>query len=305
MSNYKTTNFSEIKTVLNLKENGEKLISTEDSYLENFSKFDLESRCHKHNATLEDFISLCRSSVKDFTGEEIDSLTEIFFEVDNELKRRGMVLPAIEEINFVRTSGAEENNTPAYTRGNTIYLCDGAFINEGFLEHLIVHELFHILTRNCLEFKKQMYSVIGFKVEDRTFEYPESIAGNFVSNPDTPNQLCYARFTIGFHSYGVVPMCYTHFDWDESSSFFERLVPYFFAIDNNKNFIRKEDGQLLKFNLHQASDAYLEHIGRNTGYIIHPEEALAENFCYAVLGYLDDLPNEKIVFSIREAMQTA
>lgn len=302
MTNYNTCNFSDITTVLNLKEDGQNLISAHDTYIDNLTQFDLDSRCHKHNATLDDYLALCRSSVKDFTDDEADELSEIFYEIDSELKRHGMKIPAVEHIDFVRTTGAEENDTFGYTRGTTIFLCNGAFRNGGLLEHTVVHELFHILTRNCLAFKQAMYSIIGYRVEDKMFDYPETISGNFFSNPDVPNQLCYARFTIGFHTYDVVTINFTHFDWDDSQPFSAHLAPYFFAIDKDKNFIHKEDGQLLKFNLHQASDAYLDHIGRNTHYIINPEEVLAENFCFAVLGNLDDLPDEHIVTSIREAM---
>ena len=35
-------------------------------------------------------------------------------------------------------------------------------------------------------------------------------------------------------------------------------------------------------------------IGRNTGYIIHPEEVLADNFVFLLTGH-EDLPNPEIV----------
>ena len=44
---------------------------------------------------------------------------------------------------------------------------------------------------------------------------------------------------------------------------------------------------------------YFRQIGRNTSYIIHPEEVLADNFSMMVLGR-KEIPNPEIVEAIRE-----
>lgn len=302
MNNLKTCNFEDIRINFNLKEEGQELITTPDSYINNLTQLDLDSRCHKHDATLDEYLKLCKDSVLDFSYEESCIITDLLCEIDRELKRRGMMLPYIEEINLVKTSGKEENNTFGYTRSNTIVICQGAFDKgEGFVEHLLVHEFFHVLTRKCPEFKKMMYSIIGFAVEDKFFDYPETKLGYFVSNPDVCNQVCHAKMFVGLREYDLLPMTFCRHGYN-GGEFHNYYRPYFFALNENHEFLRGESGELFVFDLQQVAESYLAHIGRNTHYCPNPEEALAENFVIAVLGTIQDIPNPEIIDSIRKAM---
>lgn len=47
---------------------------------------------------------------------------------------------------------------------------------------------------------------------------------------------------------------------------------------------------------------FFEQVGKNTKYIIHPEEILAENFAFAVLNK-SGLPNPEIVNQIKAKLQ--
>lgn len=303
MTNYKKCNLEDIRVIFNLKEEGKKLITTRDSYINNLTQLDLDCRCHKSGATLDEYLKLCEGSVLDFTEEESYTIYDILCELDRELKRRGMMLPFVEHINLVKTSGKEENNAYAYTRDNTIYICKGALDREeGFVEHMLAHELFHVMTRNCPEFKKTIYNIIGYTVEDKFFKYPETKLGEFVSNPDVCNQVCYAKIRAGFKEYDCITMTFSHQTYD-GGGFHNYYRPCFFPIDENHEFLRDEDGELMVFGLIQVTDSYLEHIGRNTHYFVNPEEALAENFVIAVLGTTEDIPNPEIIDSIRKTMR--
>lgn len=303
--NCNMTDFSNIMTTFRFDNEAKDLITALDTYTNNLTQYDLDARCHKQGATLNDYLELCKKSVKDFSEEETYELSTDMYEVDSELKRHGMQIPDIEDINIVRTSGEEENDTCAYTRGNTIFLCDKAFAQGGgFLERVFVHELFHILSRNCPEFKKEMYSIIGYTVTDKTYAYPEAF-GNFISNPDTPNQICYAPYTIKGKEYNLVTMMFTHFNWGEGQDFNSMLHPYFFPVDENGEFIHRPDGQIVKFNYPQCCTSYLDKVGRNSHYLLNPEEVLAENFVYAVLGTTLDLPNWEIISDMRNIAHAA
>lgn len=302
MSNFYTCNLGDINIVYCLKEKGQELINSRDSYINNLTQLDLDCRCHKAGANLEEYMKLCRDSVLDFSEEECDILTFLLCEIDSELQRRGMVIPCVEHINLVKTTGNEESKSFGYTRGNTIYICQEAFVKgEGFLEHLLVHELFHVLTRNSPEFKKAMYSIIGFTVEDKFFDYPETGLGYFVSNPDVCNQVCHAKMSVGFKEYDMVTLTFSRHEY-QGGAFRHYYHPYFFAIDENHDFLRDERGELIMFNFNVLAESYLAHIGQNTGYCANPEEALAENFVIAVLGTLEDIPNQEIIDSIRGTM---
>lgn len=304
MNNWNTCNLEDIFVLINWKDDGRKLIVNRDSYINNLTQLDLDCRCHKRGATLDEYLRLCQNSVLDFSDEETDTITDILHEIGRELKRRGMKLPYVESINIVKTSGKEENNVFGYTRGNTIYISQDTFDNgEGFVEHLLVHELFHVLTRHSPEFKKAMYDIIGYTVEDKYFEYPETKLGSFVSNPDVCNQVCHARLRAGFKEYDCITMTFSQHQY-HGGEFHHYYRPCFFPIDENHEFLRDEEGELIVFGLIQVTDSYLEHIGRNTRYCTNPEEALAENFVIAVLGTTEDIPNPEIIDSIRKTMRT-
>ena len=57
-----------------------------------------------------------------------------------------------------------------------------------------------------------------------------------------------------------------------------------------------EEGPVL-FNMKEVS-GFFEQVGRNTKYIIHPEEIMADNFAYALLGK-DNLSDPRIVEDVR------
>lgn len=63
----------------------------------------------------------------------------------------------------------EEGGADAYTRKNWIAINENVLNNaqETQLKSLVAHELFHILTRYDLNFKKAVYQTIGFTVLDR------------------------------------------------------------------------------------------------------------------------------------------
>lgn len=303
MSNWNKCDLMDINFTFTKKEEGRKLITQRDSYIDNLTQQDLNLRCDKRDATLDDYLKLCEEAVLDFTEKEEAQLSLLLCEIDSELKRRGMVLPSIEQVNLVKTTGMEENDAYGYTRGKTIYINQKTFDNDAFLEHLLVHELFHIMTRNCQDFKKAMYDIIGFKVEDKFFSYPESRTLHFVSNPDVSNQVCHARFKVGRGYQNVVVMTDLSYMYGQGN-FHKRFRPFFLPIDENLEFVRDESGELAFINPTGGYDEYHEHIGRNTSYTTNPEEALAENFVIAVLGTLNDLPNPEIIDSIRKTMKT-
>lgn len=301
MSNWNTCNLQDINFTFIKKEEGKKLITQHDSYIDNLTQQDLDCRCHRRGATLEQYLELCEEAVMDFTEKEEAQVSLLLCEIDSELTRRGMVLPHVEQINLVKVSGLEENEACGYTRGNTIYINQDVFDNDGFLEHLLVHELFHVLTRNCQEFKKTMYSIIGFKVEDKFFEYPKSESFYFASNPDVTNQICHTDIEAHGQTFNAIMMTGSPEPYD-GKEFPHYFIPHFFPIDEKCEFLRDGQGEPVILKPSEGRSSYLKHIGRNTNYASNPEEVLAENFCIAVLGTLKDLPNPEIIDSIRKTM---
>lgn len=74
----------------------------------------------------------------------------------------------------------EEGGASAYTRKNWIAISEDVLnkISAAQLQILVAHELFHILTRYDLNFKKSVYQTIGFTVLDREIIFPTDIMEN-------------------------------------------------------------------------------------------------------------------------------
>lgn len=148
-------------------EEGQALISVRDAYTDSLSQSDLDSLVHKQGATLDEFLALCRASVREFTSKEENDLNFIIAEVNSELKRHGMCIPCIEELNIVKTTMDVKNYFQDYSRGNTIFVPEFlAAEGGGLLECYFVQVLFRVLMRSCPELKALMYSLLDFTPED-------------------------------------------------------------------------------------------------------------------------------------------
>jgi len=78
---------------------------------------------------------------------------------------------------------------------------------------------------------------------------------------------------------------------------FLRLV---LSTDGTAEAVVTDSGPVI-YNMKEVS-TFAEQVGENTKYIIHPEEIMADNFAFAVLGH-QDLPDQKIVDNIREILK--
>lgn len=174
MTNRNTCDLNDINIIFTTIEKGRELISQRDSHIKRLTQMDLDCRCHKRGATLAEYQTLCKESVLEFSEAEQEKVKFLLCEIDSELKRRGMELPFLETIHLVKTTAEEENYAYGYTRGNTIYINQHALGSDGVLERILVHGLCHILTHNHPAFRKTMYRILGFKLEDRLFRFSET-----------------------------------------------------------------------------------------------------------------------------------
>lgn len=299
MKAWKSTSLREVNIMYATKEEGIALITERDEYVSNLTPFDIQIRLQREG-TIEDYLDTCRSSVLDFSDSEIDLLREIFWEIGSEIERHGMTIPYIETINVVKTTLKEESNMGAYTRGNTIYLGETVFcLNEGDIEHVVCHELFHILSRCSNEFKKDVYKAINFVVKDKSFDLNKFSNIRFVSNPDVSLQCCYIvmespdRKRVPYYMTTIAPKDSNCYDLQSS------IHPYFIPLDKNLDIKTDVNGDPLLIPLKKMSLQFLKYVGRNTEYIINPEEILAENFCLAVLGSIYDIPSPQVIKALR------
>lgn len=282
-------------------EKANSLLRTEDSFTKSWSQFDIDSRMQKKNSTREELFNHIEKQIRSWTEEEIEKLELIAAELDEIIEEKTFQLNIPETIYLVKTTALEEGSASGYTRGSYIILKDEMLnsSNES-LKGLLVHELFHVLSRNNPEFRERMYGLIGFELMNDV-SYPKSLINRRITNPDAPQVDSYIKLKVKGEPKSCMMILYAKEDYT-SGDFFKYLNIGFLCLKGDKvKTVEYEDGQPVIYTFPQVS-GFFEQVGRNTQYIIHPEEILADNFHYALLGKAD-LANPELVEAVAKQLR--
>ena len=267
------------------REEGTELMLANTEYYEKFSQNELDYKAGKVNANMEEYLAMARKQVLDFEDGQKNMLSECFKDMEETLKKNHFTLPPLDEIVLITTTMKEEGYPGAYTHGTQIYIWNG-YLHSDFdnmeevqkelvksrVISVLWHEMFHCLTRCNPDFRKDMYSLIHFTVTDKDYEIPPSVFEYHISNPDVEHHNSYATFHID----GRDIDCFTdyvttkHFE-KNGDTFFDCGITALVPVDGTDTFYTKS----------QASNFY-DIFGRNTDYVIDPEECMADNFSFAM-----------------------
>ena len=268
------------------KEEGIEYRMSNTEFFNGLTQNDLDYRMQKKGATLEEFIEFSKAQIRDFTDQEKEVVDYNMWRLEKDLELKGLTLPEHTSIVFVKTTMEDEPNEYAYTHATQIYL------SEYFLEdaksfgddgvdplYYLYHELFHCLTRNNPEFRRDMYEIINFTVQDEEYVIPPSVKEYFYSNPDVEHHNSYATFNINGEDIKCFATAITtkHFE-TEGDNFHWNSTTALVPIDGTDIYYLPED----------ASNFY-DVFGYNTDYNIDPEECMAENFSMAMYYGVGDL----------------
>ena len=220
----------------------------------------------------------------DFTTEEEETVAAVIALFEDRCRQRGIRLPDMEEVIFVRTTMAEEGDAAAYTHGTQVYLGEWILSLMGMEEEglrlkgatVFAHELFHCITRCNPAFRTDMYDILGFTVEEEDYVFPDEVKRLLISNPDVHHN-AHATFVIN----GEAKECVVVYGVPGP---FEKKGDDMLAL--GQIWLLPVD-DLSEVYLREEADNFDEVFGRNTGYVIDPEETLADNFSYAVIDGLE------------------
>lgn len=291
-------------------EEGQKIISATDEFTESLHSFDLISRLQEQGLepTRENYRLLGKKSVQEWTEVEKQNINEAAAFLQHCIDSCGYKLPIPEDIVLIKTSMVEEGGAGGYTRGTNIFLmkCDKLSPKgKAFLKILLAHELFHVLTRTCPEFREAMYAQIGFKLIGHDIKANDKMLEMRITNPDVNRYDSYSMFTIGGKKMPCAMWFHTPtFDY-KGGPFFTYGKPGLIPLDKNFDPILKEDGNPVIYGTEEATDFY-DMVGRNTGYIINPEEVLADNFAFALTDHFMEGKNSpEVTERLRNVMRGA
>ena len=281
-------------------EKAQSLLQKEDDFTKSWSSFDVQSRLGDSEGTKAELLALIPKEVLTWREKEKTRIKDIAAEIDAKAKELGWDLRLPDTIYIVKTSGNEEGGAEGYTRSNYIVLKEEAVRGkEKALEHLLSHELFHIISRANPKLRAELYALIGFNIMT-PIKYPEEIADLRITNPDATQTDTYISLKLDGKEQDAMMVLYAKDEYS-GGSFFEYLQIGFLALDENQQ-VLMEDGAAKIYGLREAK-GFFEQIGRNTQYIIHPEEILAENFSMALWG--NKAPSPKIIAEIQRIMKKA
>ena len=290
--------YAEIPYTFADREAGVETLMSNETYYAGFSQNDLDFKLQKAGATMEEYLPFARQQVLDFTDEEKALIDAGMAKLEDILLENGYRLPALEPIVFINTTMAEEAYPAAYTHGTQIYIGDYVMkmmlavadgTDQGFLT-LLAHELFHCLTRSNPDFRRDMYSLIHFTVQDGEYEIPDSAREYFISNPDVEHHDAWATFRIDGRDVDCFAAFVTTKHFEKAGElFFDSGITALIPVEGDGTWYTSED-----------AENFDEVFGRNTDYVIDPEECMADNFSYALVYDLEgkDYPNPEIVQGI-------
>jgi hypothetical protein len=289
-------------------EQGQAALSARDDFVARLSPFDRAARLKTdRDVSEQEYLSFVRASVLAWQDDgEKRRVAQAMSEVEKDFSDLGIALP---DVRIVRTSGKEEGGA-AYTRGKIIVLSTYVLDDrKQDLTEVISHELFHIISRNDVALRDALYRSIGFE-RCAEFSLPPALLPRRITNPDAPrNDHC---IRVDYHGKPVwaTPVLYAdrdRYDVKKGGAFFDYLQFKLALTDSSGP---TDSGPPVTANagsrLVDVGDVrgFYEQVGKNTDYIIHPEEILAENFAFLVTKK-KDLPSPKIPAAMLKIFKAA
>lgn len=202
------------------------------------------------------------------------------------------ILPS--EVKLIRSKGTYYGQEAFFTRKDMIVIPEYnlRMRSENGMLSVLLHEIFHIYSRNNTDKQTALYKHIGFKDigDSKDLVMPEVLANKILHNPDGLNFAWAIELTDEKNTFNAVPIISSILPKFESEKgdFFNYMHFDLFEVKkvgDAYEVICDEDGQPTL--APETMPSFFEQIGMNTQYIIHPDEILADNFMILALSKKD------------------
>jgi hypothetical protein len=283
-------------------EAGREILTRRDEFIAALTPLDRRARMRTDlDVSEKDYMSFLNHCVRAWTPEETNRLAGVFLAIRDKLVRWELPFPAT--ILLVKTSGEEEFNN-CYTRQNAIIFPAAEVAGRpSALNYIILHELFHVLTRQNPELRKAVYGSIGFRPINE-IDLPEELLRRKITNPDGVHNGWMINLTNQNEALQAVPILLAKgntFNPNEGGAnpydYFRLLV----VEPGDAGWVAHLVGGHPRLLRPTEVTGWFEQIGRNTRYTIHPDEILADNFVHLINGNTN-LPTPLIVYEFGNAL---
>ncbi|MCA9178785.1 MAG: hypothetical protein KDB14_30190 [Planctomycetales bacterium] len=296
-------------------EEGQKILLETDRFTSQLSAFDLDSRVGRTSATRADFDKLVSAQVLPWENDELDKIRAAAAVVTDWMRQRELQPPFPREILLIQTTGKDEGNA-AYCRGRAIILPQRVVRDSrpNRMNDLLAHELFHIVSANHPELQRALYAAIGFR-PCPPIQLPADLAARKITNPDGPGLDYYIQLQLEqdpateARLVKAVPLLFAKsaFDPERGGSFFDYMQFQLLVVAAGEDGVWRagsgKTGSAPQLIEPRSAPDFFRQIGRNTSYIVHPDEVLADNFVFLLQGK-KDLKSPHVVEQMEKIIKT-
>ncbi len=269
---------------------GAAVFSAEDEFTAVLTPADLSIRARRVGVTVAELRAVYAGAPRAWSEAERARLEAMFARRASQTTQLAHLLPA--RVLLMKSSGAADTALP-HTRGAMINMGLALPSEDEALDSLFFHELFHVLSRHNSARHDEMYALVGF--EPCPLLLSDEVRARTITNPDAPLLLHAAPLGAGGRM--IAPVLFAE------PALYDEAHPGF-ADYFNLRFLAFErtaagcapvmaDGAPVPVAPREAMAALYAAAGRNTEYVLHPEELLADNFAQLMLGRTD-APNPEV-----------
>ena len=278
---------SDITVAFATMDEGKQILTAQDDFVRRMSPFDRAARMKTESDVSEkEYLEFVGKNVLAWNDAEKQKITSAFGGIQTELE--ALSLPFPKKVFLVKTTGNEEGGA-AYTRANAIVFPKADLRAPTVkIQKTICHELFHIMSRANPDLREKLYAAIGF-VKCNEVAFPLKLKSRKITNPDAPKNDHCIRLQVDGKQRWAIPILFSSaekYDVKRGGEFFNYLQFKFLLVERSDNSPTVKpiyDGQQPKLVGMQQTSGFFAQVGKNTRYIIHPEEILADNFALLVL----------------------
>jgi len=241
------------------------------------------------DSLLREYQAFLKTEVLDFTAEEKVFCQEIFATIYPQLQDlHPDIFP--DKLKLIKLKGNHYGPGAFYTREQTILIPQDVLKEKqqtSFYETML-HEIFHIYSRYHPERRRALYELIGFKkldlpeglsidaaLKNRLLLNPDGIDIGYAIELKENGKSLFAVPILAANSLGYEPDKPVFFDYLQFN-----LYPIQPPYSRTVKVLSNSDGSS-RLDLNKVGGFY-EQIKKNTNYIIHPDEILADNFIFMV-----------------------
>lgn len=283
-----------------------------EKFHEQITPLFIDLAMQRHDVPHEEWLNRALSAIHEPMPEKQALLDSIARVQSDKLRSMGLSLPIPKTIDIVDMKAETIGGSYAFTSGTRIYanlstLKHYEAQDPGNIERVMWHEMWHVMSRNNPELRKQMYALLGFHVLPDEVEIPDEVKARVLCNTDVERHDSYATFTINGKPTDCMLLLYVKDDkyipWILSHYISSPSGYWLLALDpeTHKPY-RNENGEWAIYNCREVEDFDQVMSGGNTNYCNDPEECMADNFAFAMMNN-KKCPNQKILQDIRDLMK--